>query len=216
MISTEKQQFYFRLLERKRAQEHQRTEANAILFRNDKFGYVDPQSRKVLQLYSSLMRSTAIDHEMLRYLRQTEGSYPESGFIRKILRFLQLLCEGHNKDMQNYLRSQTESNDESYDLISETATYLEAVEREIDPTNIKIAQQLFITLTEYCQGKRLISYSRCKVLIKVLCNLLSPAGPCPENQVALMRTKLVESANWVLALPVWILLTWYFVNVCIY
>lgn len=93
-----------------------------------------------------------MDHELLRYLRQTEVSYPESGFIRKILRFLQLLCEGHNKDMQNYLRCQTESSGESYDLISETATYLEAVEREIDPTNIKIAQQLFITLTEYCQG----------------------------------------------------------------
>jgi uncharacterized protein Yka (UPF0111/DUF47 family) len=37
-------------------------------------------------------------------------------------------------------------------LISETAAYLEAVEREIDATNIKIATQLFTSLTEYCQG----------------------------------------------------------------
>ncbi|ELR25380.1 uncharacterized protein ACA1_292190 [Acanthamoeba castellanii str. Neff] len=43
-------QFHFRLLERKRAQEHQRTGANAVLFRNDKFG-------------------TGIDNEL------TEGSY---------------------------------------------------------------------------------------------------------------------------------------------
>jgi hypothetical protein len=171
-MRAEKQQFYFRLLERKRAQEHQRTEANAILFRNDKFGYGALKapsswrveaSRRTQHAHTHVVRivircRTGIDNELLAYLKRTEGSYPESGFIRKILRFLQLLCEGHNLDMQNYLRYQTESSSESYDLISETAAYLEAVEREIDATNIKIATQLFTSLTEYCQGTPVICH----------------------------------------------------------
>lgn len=97
-------------------------------------------------------------------------------------------------ELQNYLRSQTNniksylkflvfdfsisykrnSDTVRYDLISETAAFLEALEREIDATNIDIAIQLFTTLTEYCQG------------------------PCPENQSALIRTKLCESVNWIL------------------
>ncbi len=40
--------------------------------------------------------------------------------------------------LKNYLRVQSNSA-ESYDLISETASYLEALEREIDPTNILTA-----------------------------------------------------------------------------
>ena len=90
-------------------------------------------------------------------------------------------------------------------MISETASYLEAVEREIDATNIKIATQLFTTLTEYCQGmssrdaEPLCSMSRAN---NNACVVHVSPGPCAENQVALMRTKLVESANWVLALPV--------------
>lgn len=67
--------------------------------------------------------------------------------------------------MQDYLRCQTESSGESYDLISETATYLEAVEREIDPTNIRIAQQLFITLTEYCQGMPICTNRAQKLIV---------------------------------------------------
>jgi len=121
------------------------------------------------------------------YLRKSEGevgsgvrsvagqfaSFPERGFIHKILRFLQLLCEGHNLDLQRYLLSQTH-NVHSYDLVSETAAFLEALEREVDVNNANIAIQLFETLTEYCQG------------------------PCYENQFALIRTKLCNSANWIL------------------
>lgn len=119
---------------------------------------------------------TASKDELLLQVLESEDadeSFPETGFIFEILRFLQLLCEGHNLALQNYLRSQTH-NVKSFDLISETAAYLEALYREIGPTNIDTAVQVFTTLTEYCQG------------------------PCRANQFALIRTKLCEAANHIL------------------
>ena len=62
--------------------------------------------------------------------------------------------------LQNHLRLQA-NNLQSYDLISETAACLEALESCIDAVNADIGVQLFRTLTEYCQG------------------------PCPDNQVRL-------------------------------
>lgn len=93
--------------------------------------------------------------------------------MKDILRFLQLLCEGHNEDLQNLLRLQS-NNLQSYDLVAETALYLEAMERDIDPTNIHLASQVFITLTEFCQG------------------------PCHQNQSDLICTRLCESVMYIL------------------
>ncbi len=46
---------------------------------------------------------TEIDHEVLDYLKTNTEPFAESGFIREVLRFLQLLCEGHNLELQvNY------------------------------------------------------------------------------------------------------------------
>ena len=44
---------------------------------------------------------------------QDDDKFQEVGYIFQILRFLQLLCEGHNLELQNYLRSQT-NNIKSY------------------------------------------------------------------------------------------------------
>lgn len=102
-----------------------------------------------------------------------QETFVESGHILPLLRFLQLLCEGHNNQLQNYLRSQTQ-NVKSFDLVSETAAYLGAVHREINPSNIDAAIQTYETLAEFCQG------------------------PCTDNQQALIRTKLCQSTNHLL------------------
>jgi len=109
-------------------------------------------------------------------VHEKDDKYEASSSISEILRFLQLFCEGHNFQLQNYLRLQPNQG-ESYDLVSEPALgFLETLEREIDATNIDIAIQLFVTLTEYCQG------------------------PCPANQIALvLHTKLCDSAKFILS-----------------
>lgn len=93
--------------------------------------------------------------------------------MEELLRLLQLLCEGHNRTLQDCLRQQLDSM-QSYDLITETASYLEALERNIDAGSVETAMQTFDTLTEYCQG------------------------PCAENQLALTRTKFTESINFLM------------------
>uniref|UniRef100_A0A3Q2XVB7 Inositol 1,4,5-trisphosphate receptor n=1 Tax=Hippocampus comes TaxID=109280 RepID=A0A3Q2XVB7_HIPCM len=88
--------------------------------------------------------------------------------MKPILRFLQLLCENHNCDLQNYLRSQ--NNKTNYNLVCETLQFLDCICGSttgglgllglyINESNVDLVRQTLETITEYCQG------------------------PCHENQV---------------------------------
>jgi len=70
------------------------------------------------------------------------------------------------------------SSSESYDLITETAQFLEALEREIDPTNIDTAIQVFVTMAEYCQGNNNTHPD----------SLSAPHSPLPLHQVLAVKT----------------------------
>jgi inositol 1,4,5-triphosphate receptor type 1 len=56
---------------------------------------------------------------------QREKLSPKVLVMRPILRFLQLLCENHNPDLQNLLRNQ--SNKTNYNLVSETLMFLDCI-----------------------------------------------------------------------------------------
>ncbi|XP_023342605.1 inositol 1,4,5-trisphosphate receptor, partial [Eurytemora carolleeae] len=81
--------------------------------------------------------------------------------MQPILRFLQLLCENHNKFLQNLLRDQ--NNKTKYNLVSETLILLDCICGSttgglgllglyINENNVGIINQIMETLTEYCQG----------------------------------------------------------------
>lgn len=81
--------------------------------------------------------------------------------IQPILRFLQLLCENHNTDLQNLLRNQ--NNKTNYNLVSETLMFLDCICGSttgglgllglyINENNVALINQTLETLTEYCQG----------------------------------------------------------------
>uniref|UniRef100_A0A3P9IE27 Inositol 1,4,5-trisphosphate receptor n=1 Tax=Oryzias latipes TaxID=8090 RepID=A0A3P9IE27_ORYLA len=102
---------------------------------------------------------------------QREGEMemgPAVSIMKPILRFLQLLCENHNLDLQNFLRSQ--NNKTNYNLVCETLQFLDIMCGSttgglgllglyINEFNVHLIIQTLETLTEYCQG------------------------PCQENQV---------------------------------
>ncbi|XP_074645592.1 inositol 1,4,5-trisphosphate receptor-like [Tubulanus polymorphus] len=86
---------------------------------------------------------------------------PEISVMQPILRFLQLLCENHNRDLQNYLRSQ--NNKTNYNLVCETLQFLDCICGSttgglgllglyINEHNVSLINQTLVTLTEYCQG----------------------------------------------------------------
>nr|VZI27969.1 unnamed protein product [Spirometra erinaceieuropaei] len=114
----------------------------------------------------------------------------DADFTCKIFRFLQLLCEGHNLEFQDYLRTQS-GNTTSVNLIICTVDYLLRLQESImdfywhysnkpviDESGkknfikaIKIGKQLFRTLTEYIQG------------------------PCQGNQLALAHSRLWDAIS---------------------
>ena len=98
--------------------------------------------------------------------------------LDKVLRFLQLFCEGHNRDLQNYLRVQ-DDNVHTYNLVKETITVLKTLlmVEQCDEFIFDHIVQAFNTLTEYCQG------------------------PCYDNQHSLVNANIAFEVNVVLARP---------------
>mmetsp|Transcript_19552 Transcript_19552/g.58269 ORF Transcript_19552/g.58269 Transcript_19552/m.58269 type:complete len:2305 (+) Transcript_19552:63-6977(+) len=77
----------------------------------------------------------------------------DEGNIELVLRTCQLMCEGHNSTLQNYLRTQPD-NIRSIDLVAETVRFADTVTAEIDDDNIELVIQTFETLVEFCQGSQ--------------------------------------------------------------
>ncbi|XP_058826920.1 inositol 1,4,5-trisphosphate receptor isoform X3 [Topomyia yanbarensis] len=81
--------------------------------------------------------------------------------MQPILRFMQLLCENHNPELQNLLRNQ--NNKTNYNLVSETLMFLDCICGSttgglgllglyINENNVSLINQTLEALTEYCQG----------------------------------------------------------------
>uniref|UniRef100_A0A672ST88 Inositol 1,4,5-trisphosphate receptor n=1 Tax=Sinocyclocheilus grahami TaxID=75366 RepID=A0A672ST88_SINGR len=81
--------------------------------------------------------------------------------MQPILRFLQLLCENHNRDLQSFLRCQNNKN--NYNLVCETLQFLDCICGSttgglgllglyINQHNVTLINQTVESLTEYCQG----------------------------------------------------------------
>jgi hypothetical protein len=90
-----------------------------------------------------------------------------------MLRFLQLLAEGHHGEMQNYLREQILANgvasQRSFDFISYLATMLSLYEKSyINFNTCDLGGQVFDTLIELVQG------------------------PCRMNQRRLVEAKVID------------------------
>ncbi|XP_040906318.1 ryanodine receptor 2 [Toxotes jaculatrix] len=117
-----------------------------------------------------------------------EKVMPDKDLTSDLFRFLQLLCEGHNSDFQNYLRTQS-GNNTTVNIIISTVDYLLRVQESISDfywyysgkdvidihgqhnfsKAIEVAKQVFNTLTEYIQG------------------------PCTGNQQSLAHSRLWDA-----------------------
>lgn len=111
---------------------------------------------------------------------QSTGKFPKifkkkHDDIQGLLRFLQLLCEGHNLSLQNYIRFQSKSRN-SYDMISDTISLLEILLEKKLFTTFQVISQCLDTLTEFIQG------------------------PCMKNQESIIDGKFLELANVILSL----------------
>uniref|UniRef100_A0A8U8BW08 Inositol 1,4,5-trisphosphate receptor n=1 Tax=Geospiza parvula TaxID=87175 RepID=A0A8U8BW08_GEOPR len=129
----------------------------------------DPGTKGTWQ-YTFLLPGTPTRYPMAVGFRKghepgEQGQNNEMGvtvlIMEPILRFLQLLCENHNRDLQNFLRCQ--NNKTNYNLVCETLQFLDIMCGSttgglgllglyINEYNVALITQTLETLTEYCQG----------------------------------------------------------------
>ncbi|KAF1585575.1 UNVERIFIED_CONTAM: Ryanodine receptor 2, partial [Eudyptes robustus] len=146
------------------------------------------QSCSVLDLNAFERQNKAEGLGMVTEEGSGEKVMQDDEFTCDLFRFLQLLCEGHNSDFQNYLRTQT-GNNTTVNIIISTVDYLFRVQESISDfywyysgkdvideqgqrnfsKAIQVAKQVFNTLTEYIQG------------------------PCTGNQQSLAHSRLWDA-----------------------
>ena len=97
----------------------------------------------------------------------------ETSHVRLVMRFLHLLCEGHNEKLQNFLRHQPSSS-RAVDMISGIANYVDAVTPYINPRIVGEVTTAMSALSEFVQN------------------------PCRPNQRVLVDTRLCACANEIL------------------
>ncbi|XP_054654360.1 ryanodine receptor 2 isoform X4 [Dunckerocampus dactyliophorus] len=146
------------------------------------------QSCSVLDLNAFERQNKAEGLSMATDESSGEKVMPDEQLTCDLFRFLQLLCEGHNADFQNYLRTQT-GNNTTVNMIISTVDYLLRIQESISDfywyysgkdaidaqgqrnfsKAIKVTKQVFNTLTEYIQG------------------------PCTGNQQSLAHSRLWDA-----------------------
>ncbi|XP_030881032.1 ryanodine receptor 3 [Leptonychotes weddellii] len=109
-------------------------------------------------------------------------------FTRDLFRFLQLLCEGHNSDFQNFLRTQM-GNTTTINIIISTVDYLLRLQESISD------------FYWYYSGKDIIdesgqhNFSKALAVTKQIFNSLTEyiQGPCIGNQQSLAHSRLWDA-----------------------
>lgn len=81
---------------------------------------------------------------------QVDKEILKSIILMKSLRLLQLFTEGHNLDLQNYMRFQTNSRN-NYDMVSITVELLECYHKNLNIDNYENYTKCLDTLTEFVQ-----------------------------------------------------------------
>ena len=108
----------------------------------------DLSSEKFFEKMHNLIMREISKNEMPESAKHIEDEKENKLFTMKILRFLQLFCEGHNIFLQNYLRNQIRSKN-NYDLVSLIVKLLNSF--KVGSENYKNVLQCFDTLTELIQ-----------------------------------------------------------------
>ncbi|KAJ8342366.1 hypothetical protein SKAU_G00322940 [Synaphobranchus kaupii] len=121
-------------------------------------------------------------------LERGEKVMADDEFTCDLFRFLQLLCEGHNNDFQNYLRTQTGSTT-TINVIICTVDYLLRLQESISD------------FYWYYSGKEIIdepgkrNFSKAMTVAKQVFNSLTEyiQGPCTGNQQSLAHSRLWDA-----------------------
>ena len=138
--------------------------------------------QKEFYVYFVNVPSAELFFERIHNLLSSQASFLDASdlhepaaWLTPFLRLLQLLCEGHNHDLQQILRSQTHSR-HSFDLISLCVSLLEVLVKRQRACDFDVTSQCLDSLTEFVQG------------------------PCKDNQKCIIEGSFLDSAVILLGL----------------
>ncbi|KAL4647687.1 ryanodine receptor 1-like isoform X1 [Arapaima gigas] len=146
------------------------------------------QTCNVLDLNAFERQNKAEGLGMVSEEGTNEKVMADNEFTCDLFRFLQLLCEGHNNDFQNYLRTQTGSTT-TINVIICTVDYLLRLQESISD------------FYWYYSGKDIIdepgkrNFSKAMTVAKQVFNSLTEyiQGPCTGNQQSLAHSRLWDA-----------------------
>ncbi|XP_061072692.1 ryanodine receptor 1b isoform X3 [Conger conger] len=146
------------------------------------------QTCSVLDLNAFERQNKAEGLGMVSEEGTNEKVMADDEFTCDLFRFLQLLCEGHNNDFQNYLRTQTGSTT-TINIIICTVDYLLRLQESISD------------FYWYYSGKDIIdepgkrNFSKAMTVAKQVFNSLTEyiQGPCTGNQQSLAHSRLWDA-----------------------
>ncbi|KAJ8245709.1 hypothetical protein GJAV_G00273650 [Gymnothorax javanicus] len=139
-----------------------------LLLKQDMKGQLREASSATSKAYSTFRKDIDPDLDIIGSAGEAEEESREEAqmtaaisIMKPILRYLQLLCENHNRELQNFLRNQ--SNKNNYNLVCETLQFLDCICGSttgglgllglyINERNVDLVEQTLETITEYCQG----------------------------------------------------------------
>ncbi|KAJ8411304.1 hypothetical protein AAFF_G00173100 [Aldrovandia affinis] len=150
---------------------HKKPGRDTLHLKDDMKGQLREASSATSKAYTTFRKEIDPDLDMIGS-PGGEGGGPEESqeeaamssaiaIMKPILRYLQLLCENHNRDLQNFLRNQ--NNKTNYNLVCETLQFLDCICGSttgglgllglyINERNVDLVKQTLETITEYCQG----------------------------------------------------------------
>lgn len=128
---------------------------------------------RINQMFSDYMDKCA--HGQVLAVKRTKVFKRKYDVIKSLLRLLQLFCENHNLELQNYIRYQNKSRN-SYNMIENTINLLEILIDKKLFISFPVISQCLDTLTEFIQG------------------------PCMKNQEYVIDGKFLELACTLLSL----------------
>jgi len=141
----------------------------------------------------------------LAVTNDVEAPFQTQAFVAEALEMLSLLCEGHNVQMQDYLRDPREGQDsavEAVDLVIEVHDLLVQLEPSLDESNVEQAILCIDCLTEFVQGNTslgnmasLIESKASDAMERLVCRQRFEG--VPADAVSRLRTSV---STWFLAM----------------
>lgn len=137
----------------------------------------EKNARTMKQFYSKFdnvqegVKEKEEERDMSKIRAEVENVADNYEICRYIFKFIQLLCEGHNEDLQNLLREQqdsSESNYKSINFISSTAALWGSFIKFVNPDSLELGEMMIEFLVEAIQG------------------------PCVKNQLELFNNKIID------------------------